>query len=95
MEKATKVEKAIRAEKAEKVAGTANGRMTPFEKRHTGTVPQHIGARFVLRGGFGCVPPWVELQLVCSPPLRAVRVWPPASLVDVRAPPACSVWAHE
>ena len=32
------------------------------------------------------------MQLACSPPLCAVRVRPPASLVDVRAPPACSVW---
>ena len=41
----------------DKTCYKANIRMTAFEKRIVGTAPLHIGARFVLNGHFGTVPP--------------------------------------
>ena len=46
-----------------------NIRMTDFVKRVVGTAPLHIGARFVLNGHFGCVPP--DKRARCLAGIRA------------------------
>ena len=41
-------------------------KMTPFEKRAAGTAPKHIGARFVMNGGFGYLPPAIRVRTLAG-----------------------------